>query len=199
MVLVAGPLTLAPGESHIAFYATNLFTNTTNLATAEGTDELGETVTDMATATVEVITPAILLEKSCSLSSPTEPSNITYTYVVTNTGDTALLGVTIYDETLDILILGPVDLGPGEYAEGAHTILNASAGIYSNTANATGVDVLGLTVLDEDTETCTVQQVIIIGGEVSRTPLESRRPLIAQGLAALLAALGLLFVVGRNK
>ncbi len=105
-----------------------------------------------------VIHPEILLEKSCTTSSLIEPANISYSYKVTNTGDTPLYNVTVYDETLSALILGPIDLGVTEFQIGNTELLNKSAGTYYNVANATGVDMLGLTVESHDDATCVIKE-----------------------------------------
>jgi uncharacterized repeat protein (TIGR01451 family) len=83
------------------------------------------------------------LTKTASPSTPQlGPANFTYTYVVTNIGDVALSGVTIYDQTFNQLILGPVPLSIGQSATGTWgpvTYPNVTAS-YTNYANATGTD-----------------------------------------------------------
>jgi uncharacterized repeat protein (TIGR01451 family) len=93
--------------------------------------------------------PAISLTKTASPSTPqTAPANFTYTYVVTNTGDEALFNVTIYDQTFNHLILGPVPLPVGQSATGhygPHSI-TTNGTVFTNYANATGTDQTGAVV-----------------------------------------------------
>jgi archaellum component FlaG (FlaF/FlaG flagellin family) len=140
---------LAAGASNITMVSHVLIANTTNIATATGVDQNGTSVNAQATAFVQVIHPAISLTKTADPSTPQiAPANFTYTYVVTNTGDVALIGVTIYDQTFNQLILGPVPLSVGQSATGTWgpvTYPNVTAS-YTNYANATGTDQNGTVV-----------------------------------------------------
>jgi archaellum component FlaG (FlaF/FlaG flagellin family) len=141
---------LVPGESNITVVSHVLIANTTNIATATGVDQNGTSVNAQATAFVQVIHPAISLTKTASPSTPQlAPANFTYTYVVTNTGDVSLSGVTIYDQTFNQLILsipGTLLVGQsatGNYGPVAYPNVTAS---YTNYANATGTDQNGTVV-----------------------------------------------------
>ena len=84
----------------------------TNTGTATGTPPSGTDVT--ATSTVMIPLAAISIVKSASLSSFSAAGDIvTYTYVVTNTGDALLTAVTITDPMTG---LSPIACGAGSNA-----------------------------------------------------------------------------------
>ena len=145
-----------------------------------------------------VIHPEILLEKSCTTSSYIEPANISYTYKVTNTGDTPLYNVTIYDETLSIHILGPFDLGVSEFQQGNAGLLNMSAGTYYNEANATGTDMLGLEVDARDDANCVIEEEPpeFVGGVIDETITDETRITVLALLGVFLS--GVLILVLRK-
>jgi uncharacterized repeat protein (TIGR01451 family) len=60
----------------------------TNTVTASGQDPLGLTVSDTAQCTVDILHPAIAIDKSADRSQAHAGDTITYTIIVTNTGDT---------------------------------------------------------------------------------------------------------------
>ena len=73
--------------------------DTTNMVTAEGRDSLGKAVTDGDSAYVEVVAPSMQVVKTASATVVLPGSLVTYTYAVSNTGDTPLRDVTIADDT----------------------------------------------------------------------------------------------------
>jgi len=144
-----------------------------------------------------VIHPEILLQKTCSTTSSIEPANISYTYKVTNVGDTPLYNVTVYDETLSVLILGPIDLGVSEFQIGNSELLNMSAGDYYNLANATGTDMLGLTVETHDDTTCNIdEEPQDVGGLIEEAITDETRITVFALLGVLVS--GVLFLVLRK-
>ena len=154
-VQVLGPVNLVSGESMQANITVTIFDDTINTATATGYDSIGNKMTDTAMAEVKIVSPNLELIKTVCLIGLYEPADILYTFTVVNTGDSMLKDVMVYDETLDTLILGPIDLGPGEYAEDTMLIKNVSNGTYINVANATGIDVLG-SIVEARAQTSTV-------------------------------------------
>ncbi len=72
--------------------------DTVNTATATATDRLENKVGPVsATASVDVIAPAIEVSKSVDKSDVAPGTAVTYTIVVTNTGDVALTNVKVAD------------------------------------------------------------------------------------------------------
>jgi uncharacterized repeat protein (TIGR01451 family) len=154
---IAGPVSLAPGESLVVQNSTTITANTTNTAEVIGFFQLAN-VTDSDSAFVRVINPSIDVEKSCTPEAQTEPGTITWTIVITNTGDIELQNVTAVDTINGTLIdiLDSVTLAPGENVTIQYVSSNLTAGNYTNTVNVTGQHQLG-TVEDSDVATCEVE------------------------------------------
>ena len=134
-----------------------------NTATATGTDPLGNTVTDNATASVDLndYTPSIVVTKTASPNPASLGDTIIYTYTVTNTGPVTADNLTLIDDTLGDISLNKTTLLPGETATstGSYThdvVENDFPGPVTNTATATGTDPLGNTVTDNATAEVTL-------------------------------------------
>jgi uncharacterized repeat protein (TIGR01451 family) len=141
---------MAPGTFNVTTIIQTLTANTTNIATATGVDQNGTSVTATATSFVQVIHPAISLTKTPSPSTPQiGPASFTYTYRVTNTGDTTLSGVKVYDQTFNVQItIGATTLSPGQSTTGTYGPVaypNVTAS-YTDYANASGTDQTGVRV-----------------------------------------------------
>ncbi|HBL09919.1 MAG TPA: hypothetical protein DD379_00445 [Cyanobacteria bacterium UBA11162] len=138
----------------------NITVDTTNLATATGTTPTNGTVDDTDDAVVDVIAPAINLIKTAGSAADgtilqTTAGNVTYTYKVTNIGDTTLTNVTVVDDngtagdTSDDFTVGTIS----SLGVGAMETLTATRNITADTTNiatATGTTPLGGTVNDTD-------------------------------------------------
>ena len=148
---VAGPINLNVGES-------KTFTKTgtaqvgqyKNIATANGTYQ-DEEVTDTDPSHYLVNpAPSITIEKATNgedADTPTGPvlnsgDEVTWTYVVTNTGNVPLTDVYVTDDVIGP-VAGPIDLGVGE-SETFTKTGTAQVGQYKNVATANG------TYQDED-------------------------------------------------
>ncbi|UCE75073.1 MAG: DUF11 domain-containing protein, partial [Methanomassiliicoccales archaeon] len=152
-----GPITLAVNESK-TYYVNYTITGNegdpfTNTATTEGTDNLGETVTDEDSHTVDILHPDIDVDKTGPAEAH-EGDTITYTIVVTNTGDCPLYNVYVNDTELGWSV-GPITLAINEsktyYVN--YTIIGNEGDPFTNTADAEGTDNLGETVTDSDSHT----------------------------------------------
>jgi uncharacterized repeat protein (TIGR01451 family) len=130
-----------------------------NVATVTG-DHEGGSVSDTDDHDVDVLHPAIHLEKTASPTSGVPGTTIVYTYAVTNTGDTTLFDIVVNDD-----ILGHVgeiaSLAPGASATVTAEFVLASSPT-TNIGNTSGIDTLGRSVSDEDDATVAV---IAGGGE----------------------------------
>ncbi len=129
-----------------------------NVATATGMGAFGVVGPETGEADVAIIHPAIKLEKTVSptkvtLSGSTVSVPVTYTYVITNVGDTALDSVALHDDKLGAiladggLIGSYISLAPGESRTVVVPDIAISEPVH-NVAEAKGMDSLGLDVRD---------------------------------------------------
>ena len=122
--------------------------NTANVRgdTVEG--EGGVEVTDQDTFQVDIIHPGISIAKTVSDDTVPEGTVVTYTYVVTNTGDTTLFNISVNDD-----VIGPIGT-IASLAAGASATLTGTFTVgdspTTNIGTASGADILGRTVTAED-------------------------------------------------
>jgi uncharacterized repeat protein (TIGR01451 family) len=196
--------TLAAGASTTCTYTAVAGTvDLVNVAEVKGEDELDEEVTDDDDATVDVLNPAITIVKTADVESITGTSGpVTFTYLVTNTGDAVLRNVVVTDD-----ILGQIGtvarLAPGESVTLTKTATVTQAAPV-NIGTATGTDELGKEVQDSDDEDITfVEEVVIVrpapeppavapAPTLPRTGLETSRQLAAGLVLLVLGGLALL-------
>ena len=162
----APPVTLAPGEE-MTCHATHTATQADvdagrihNTATATGHPPGLPPVTDHDDAEVTAERhPAIDITKTATPTTFTGAGEtITYSFVVTNTGNVTLHDVTVHDSSLGAITdcdrAAPVTLAPGAVmtctASHVTTVADADAGSIHNTATATGRPEVGPPVTDED-------------------------------------------------
>jgi len=116
-----------------------------NNARVTGIDDFGRVVTDDDSYTIDILHPAIEVAKSASPTSVEPGQSTTYTYVVTNTGDTILSNVIVTDDVLGSV--GSVDsLAPGSSSTLTKTVGVQANSPRTNIATACGVDALDLRV-----------------------------------------------------
>lgn len=150
---VSGPL--APGASTTL---TKTYTvpagaaDITNVAEvcAEPVPNVGDPVCNDDDHVLDRIHPAITIDKT---ANPTTVNNgggpVTYTYVVTNTGDVTLTNVTVTDDILGLIGTIP-SLAPGASATLTKTVDVTTASPTRNVGTAVGTDPTGRTVTDDD-------------------------------------------------
>ena len=135
----------------------------TNSATATGTPPVGPNVTDTDTAAVDVIAPAIAIEKTPDSQTFQTGGTATFTITVTNTGDVTLTGVTVADALAPGCARTSAQLGenatlaPDASFSYECTLANVTAD-FTNSATATGTPPVGPDVTDTDTARVTVTQ-----------------------------------------
>ncbi len=122
-----------------------------NTATVRGDTEEGEggdEVTDQDTFQVDIIRPGISIVKTVSDATVPEGTVVTYTYLVTNTGDTTLFNISVEDDVIGNI--GTI----ASLAAGASTTLTGTFIVGDtptiNIGTASGTDILGRTVTDND-------------------------------------------------
>ncbi|MGI8616662.1 MAG: DUF7507 domain-containing protein [Actinomycetota bacterium] len=120
-----------------------------NSVTAIGTGADSEVqATDTAVCTTDVSNPAIQIVKTVSEEIVPVGTTVTYTYVITNTGD-----VTLYDITVDDDIMGHIGdipiLEPGQSVTLTKDFVVGDEPVI-NVGTAVGEDILGRVVSDDD-------------------------------------------------
>jgi uncharacterized repeat protein (TIGR01451 family) len=195
---------LSPGETwiyrctHVATADDGSFI--VNTAKAAGTDTLGSTVTSTGTHTTALLHPAISLSKSADPLAVAGPDgSVTYTYVVTNTGDTMLSDVWILDD-----LLGPIShlgsLAPGESVTFRKLVTVTGSTPITNMGTASGTDALGQTVSASATATITIVLAEVLQRPTPTLPVTGGpiRTEVGIGMGSL--ALGLvLSALGRRR
>jgi len=133
----------------------------TNTAEATFEDMLGGQATDSDTADVEVLNPAILVDKTADTTVAAPGDTVAYSYTVTNVGDCILYNVSLVDDVVGPIALTGLtdedgdtftdDLAQGASATGSadYLVTFDDPEWLVNTATASGTDELGLTVDDE--------------------------------------------------
>ncbi|MCP3996903.1 MAG: DUF11 domain-containing protein, partial [bacterium] len=121
----------------------------TNTASVTGDDPIGNPVADEDSADVDVINPAVTIDKTPDSQQARPGDTVTFDITVSNTGDVELTGVTVTD------VLAPsCDNVIGALAAGASTsyscTMTAGAVDFTNTADVTGDDPNGDSVTDSD-------------------------------------------------
>jgi uncharacterized repeat protein (TIGR01451 family) len=191
--------TLDPGETwtYTCPYTVTVGDGTSvkNTANVGGTDPLNKTVTATASWTFPVLHPAIAIDKTANPTSVSGSAPVTYSYKVTNTGDTTLYNVVVTDDILGTI--GTIaQLDPGQSVTLTKTVTVGPGSPTTNVGTAAGTDSLGGKVSASDTAT-----IAIVLGEVITRPApptlprtgamierEVRWALLLLGLGLLLAA-----------
>jgi hypothetical protein len=126
---------------------------------------------------------------------------VTYTYVVTNTGDTTLFDVSVDDDVIGHI--GDIaELAPGESVTLTKDWeLPNHAGAVTNVGTATGTDVLGKTVTADDDANVTIVEAIHNPPKPPKPTAFTGSDALRFGLVALaLLALGLVaLAIGRRR
>ncbi|WP_157876206.1 DUF7507 domain-containing protein [Peterkaempfera griseoplana] len=146
----------------------------TNRATATGTVEGVPVTSPQAEATLPVAgAPRITLRKRADGSGPFAPGDtVSYSYLVTNEGDTELTGVQVIDDhvapvTCDVTTLAP---GRSTLCHGTYTVRKSDAreGRVTNRAEAAAVDIRGNTVVSPLAEVTVRVEECPTGGKWQR-------------------------------
>ncbi len=151
---------LNPGEVWVYTCSTSLSQDTVNVVTASGKDPLNQPVMDDATASVNVINPAINVVKSVDRTVILSGTLVEYTFIVTNPGDDPLTSVALSDNKCSPLVRQSGDansnniLEPGEiWTYTCQTPLTTDT---VNVVTATAKDSLNNPVQATDSETVDV-------------------------------------------
>lgn len=142
-----------------------LTTDTTNSATAYGDAPWGATVWAQARAAVDVIAPALTVEKIADQTQVAPRTLVNYQITVRNTGDAPLFAVTVADDQPACTPAGPTgDDGDAALAPDESWVYTCAMLITAdtvNTATASGYDMLGMRWEAMDSATVTVARPAI--------------------------------------
>jgi len=168
-----------------------------NVAGVSAVDDLGRTLSASDGTYVDVVKPAISIVKTANPEAVSGSGPVTYTYVVTNTGDAVLHDVVVTDDIIGAIgTLG--ELAPGESVTFTKTVIVDASTPPRNIGTAVGTDVLGQTVNANDDAVITV-----VLGAVQEQPELPRTgaPLIRQSRTALaLIEIGIVMTLaGRRR
>ncbi|HNT77960.1 MAG TPA: Ig-like domain-containing protein, partial [Anaerolineae bacterium] len=141
------PFDLAVGESQTFVYTSNPRSDVINVVTASGTDPLGGVATDMDSAEVTVISPAISVVIWVNPETVHSGDPVQWNIIATNTGSDPLTNVTLTDSN-GHNYGATFPLGVGENRAFSYTS-NPTEDV-TNIVTATGTDSLNGSVTDTD-------------------------------------------------
>ncbi len=143
----------------------------TNVAKVTGTPPTGDLVTSEAQADVDVIHPAVKIDKSVSPAQVRPGDEVTYTIVVTNTGDVPLSTVAVTDDKTPAcaFTVAKLDVGGKETHQCSATVRED----VTNVASVTGDDPTGRPVTATDDA-----GVDVIGPGITVTKTGPAKPLL---------------------
>ncbi|MFC1969602.1 FecR domain-containing protein [Chloroflexota bacterium] len=135
-----------------------------NVATASGTDASGKTVSAQDEASVDILRPAIAIVKAANCTEAQEGDEITYTYNVTNSGDTPLSNVSVSDnktgdaayQSGDTNGDNKLDVDETWIFTANYTVTDGDTNPLVNLATASGTDALGKTVSAQASASVTI-------------------------------------------
>jgi len=160
MTLVFGPTTLnTNGSATFGGSYQGSCTPTTDTLLAQGTDELNLTVNHSATATCSnIITSGISITKNCPEGRTPPGSLLTFSGIVSNTGNVTLTNVVIVDNqpAPGTPVAGPFTLAPGAIFQysGSYTTPADNCGPWSDTVSVTARSICGQPVSASASATC---------------------------------------------
>jgi hypothetical protein len=173
-----------------------------NTATVNGTSDDGRNTSDTDDHSVDIIHPDIRIVKTVNPDNGAPGEIVTYTFAVTNTGDTTLYDISVDDDIIghigDIDVLEP----NASVSLTADYVLPASDVPLINVGVAAGHDELGGNVKDDDDASVTIVEASNPHKPPTKPPTAFTGSDAARmGLiAAALLALGLLaLVAGRRR
>jgi uncharacterized repeat protein (TIGR01451 family) len=163
--------------------------NQASACAAGATDRVGQPLCAQGQHTLDVLHPAITIDKTANPINVTVPNAVTFTYVVKNTGDTPLSGLAVTDDRLGIINNGAISAG--ETQTFTKTINVSATTPARNIGTATGVDPLGRSVTASDPADIAVTEVL--GVQLTQPNV---LPITGAGLRNLLVGVGVLLMGG---
>ena len=143
---------------------TTLSVDTTNIGSVTALDSTNDSVGPVTdTASVDVVNPGLSIVKTSDVESGNPGDTVTFSFKVTNTGDTTLTNISVDDDVLGHI--GDIDsLAPGQSVTLTETATLGDSD-HVNVGSATGADIIGLHVEAEDT----LQVDVVLGSEITES------------------------------
>lgn len=157
---------LTVGASFTCRYGVGAIVDARNVVAVSAVDGLGRPVTGSDGTYVDVLNPAITVLKTADPMSISVSGPVTYSYVVTNTGDTTLRDILVIDDIIGTIGRIP-ELAAGESVTLTKTVNVDASTPPNNVGTVTGTDVLGQMVTASDRETITVVSGAVVLGAVA--------------------------------
>jgi uncharacterized repeat protein (TIGR01451 family) len=171
---------LAAGASFTCTYTVSADGDAHNVAAVSAVDGLGRSVTASDGTYLDVIHPLISIRKTANPTEVSVSGPVTYTYVITNIGDTALHGIVITDDVIGAI--GTVaSLAPGASATLTKTVDVNVLTPPTNIGTVVGTDVLGGIVKATDKATIT----LVLGVELVQPQAQAPAPTLTPAVAPL--------------
>lgn len=146
---------LAGGASFTCTYQMAAAGDRHNVAAVTAVDVVDKPFSDDDGTYVDMISPAITIVKTAAPKVASIGAVVTFTYLVTNTGDTALSPVNVTDDILGVI--GSVGtLAPGESTTLSKTMTVTTATKTHNIGTAVGTDILDKKVTATEPEDITI-------------------------------------------
>ncbi len=189
--------TLASGASFTCTYEAAAAGDRHNVAFVTGVDVLQKPFSAEDGTFVNMITPAITIVKTAEPKIAAPGDVVTFSYLVTNTGDTALHNVTVTDDILGAV--GSVaSLAPGESVTLTKTMVAAANSATHNVGTAVGTDILDKQVTASEPEDISIVvpapilPAEVLGIQVTQPATLPRTGFPVSGLSLFAAALVIL-------
>jgi uncharacterized repeat protein (TIGR01451 family) len=140
-----------------------------NTAEAHGSYAGAGTIIDFVTASVDILRPAIAINKTADSEQAYDGDTITYTYTITNTGNTPLSAISVSDDTIEDVTYQSGDTNEDEILDvdetwvfnATHTITVEDVSPLVNTATVSGADALDRIVSAQASASVTIIRVDI--------------------------------------
>ena len=141
-----------------------------NTAAAAGTDASSQTIIAWTTASVDILRPAIALNKTADPVQAQDGDTITYNYTITNPGNTPLSAISVTDDKIEDVTYQSGDTNGNEILDvdetwvfaATYTITTEDDSPLVNTATVSGTDALSRSVeSEEDTASVDILQPAI--------------------------------------
>lgn len=129
-----------------------------NTANVSGMDNSEQIVTASDNASVAILRPSIALDKTANADQFHVGDNVTYTYTVTNTGNTPLGDISVSDDLIEIITFVSGDINLDEILDveetwiftANYTVIGDDPSPLENTGNVFGMDGLKQIVIASD-------------------------------------------------